>query len=214
MFFSCKRVKQRGVEMQTRRRRGNGAGNARVNGLIAFVVGLVRIPQNVGWQRHAPELREFGFDGLIESKDVESVFAIQDGRAACIVEHDDATGLRLFADTQLSQHVPIVDDAFDQNLDGATGFLLVSEQSRGNDARIVEDEQIAIAKIIGDVGELPIGECFVLDVDNQQTARRALRQRCLCDQFAGKIEVEIGFFQDAARSGNRDYRIARYNQPF
>ena len=67
----------------------------------------------------------------------------------------------------------IVDDTLDQNLHGAAGFL-AAEKPRGHDARIVEDEQIAIAKIVGDIGELPVRERFFLHVDNSNR----LAERC------------------------------------
>jgi hypothetical protein len=70
-----------------------------------------------------------------------------------------------------------------QEFDLAAGGDAFAENAGGDDARLVEDEQVAFVKIVGKVGKAAVGGRIA--VKYQQAACIALRGRCLSDQLGG-----------------------------
>ena len=92
-----------------------------------------------------------------------------------------------------------IDDAFEHDLDPAA-TVLDAEEARLDDARVVEDEQVAGPQQRRQFGKLPVGELFTADV--QQPAAAAFGGRVLGDQFGREGKVEVVYSQ---RHGQNPY---------
>lgn len=66
------------------------------------------------------------------------------------------------------------------------------EEARGDDAAVVEDEQIALVELRREVAEVGVGVVAGLAVDEEHAAVAAFGGRMLRDQFCGEMEIEIG----------------------
>ena len=73
----------------------------------------------------------------------------------------------------------------------ATGEPL-SNQSRREHARVVDDQEIPRAKQRRQLGEAPMLHALARAVEHHQPAAAAFRRRLLGDQFVRKIEVKVG----------------------
>ena len=73
---------------------------------------------------------------------------------------------------------------------------LVTAQAGANDTGVVQNKQIAGLEKTGQFRKVPIFRGIALD--NQQTARRALGQRLLSDEFRRQIVVKFGTVHGAA----------------
>ncbi len=182
--------------MQAGRRRGDRAGFARVDGLVALVIGGVGRALDVRRQRHAAEAQQQFFErlGRIEAQHEELAVASEHRRRRAVIEQNAPARLRLLADAELHARLVRAGDALDQDLDGAAG-VLAPVQPRRQHARVVEDEQIARREQLDEIGEAAVVEFPVRRVDDEQAARRALRERRLRDQLGRQVEVKIGFLQ-------------------
>ncbi len=100
---------------------------------------------------------------------------------------------RRLAGADLRQHRVLVQQALDQHFDLAAAGL-VAEEARLDHAGVVEDQQVAGAQVVDQVGELAVIEMRVLRVVacGQQAARGAVGQGGLRDQLGRQIEIEIG----------------------
>jgi hypothetical protein len=66
------------------------------------------------------------------------------------------------------------------------------EEARGQDAGVVEDEEIAGLEELREVGEEVVAEGAGGAVEDQHPAGAALGGRVLGDQFFRQVEVEVG----------------------
>ena len=66
------------------------------------------------------------------------------------------------------------------------------EEARGQDAGVVEDEEIAAAEMAGEIGEVVVGESTGAAIHPQHAAGAANLWRMLRDEFFGEFEVEVG----------------------
>ena len=113
-------------------------------------------------------------------------------------EADRPARLRRLAGAQVRQYFVVGQDAFDQRLDrAAAGFAAV--QPRLDDARVVEDQQIAGVEQRRQVAEHAVGRRRAAAVEQARCA--ALGRRALCDQLRWQGEIEIGDGVVAWRSG-------------
>ena len=192
------------VEMQTRGRRRNRTGLARIDRLIALVVGGLRSAIDIGWQRHAPDPQQQFLQRLdgFETQPEEFAVTAEHTDFGAVVQEDARTHLRFLANPELRARLVRAGHALDQDLDRATTFL-VPEQSRRQHAGIVEDEQVAGAQQRRQIGEAAILETPRSRIDDQQPARRALGQRALRNHFGRQIEMEVGLVQGARLRVNR-----------
>ena len=79
------------------------------------------------------------------------------------------------------------------------------EEARGQDAGVVENEEIAGLEELREVGEEVVAECSGGAVEDQHTAGAALGGRVLGDEFGGKIVMEVGDeHRVGAGEGHRD----------
>jgi hypothetical protein len=67
----------------------------------------------------------------------------------------------------------------------------MADQSRGKDARIVEDDYVALAETGRKFGKRAVAPGSVDPVDNQHTRTVAFRQRLLRDQFGRQFKIEF-----------------------
>ena len=66
------------------------------------------------------------------------------------------------------------------------------EEARGQDAGVVEDEEIAGLKELREVGEEVVAECAGGAVEDHHAAGAALGGRVLGDEFYRQVVMEVG----------------------
>jgi hypothetical protein len=90
----------------------------------------------------------------------------------------------------------------EQDFDASAGerraFLRVqartgSVETSGNDATVVEDEQVARNENFREIAEEVIAVFTALAIESKHTAGAANRWRRLGNEFFGKIELEVGY---------------------
>ena len=188
--FGAQGGEHRLVEMQTRGRRGHCTGHARVDRLVALLVGCVGRVADVGRQRQravAIEQREHAFRG-IKSQQEEIAAPLGYGRLDALGQHEPRTRPRAVARAHVREGFVGAEHALDQNFDPAAGGLL-AEQAGLDDAGVVEHEDVARGEETGQLGEQMVRHRVAGQV--QQAARAARLCRALRDQFARKVVVEV-----------------------
>ena len=78
-----------------------------------------------------------------------------------------------------------------QTLDGAAAWNSMPHEPRRKHARVVDDEQIAGAQVIGQPRERRVLDGTRLPRQHQQSRLPSLGRRTLSDQLVRQIEVEI-----------------------
>ena len=132
------RGEERRVEVQSRCRRGDGAGRAREDGLVARLVVDFRRARDVRRQRNGAvtiqivEERHVAMQAQLE----EAVASSDDGGARAARERELAADLRRMADAQLEERAIGSEQALEQQLDLAPGRLRRLEP-RLDDSRVV-----------------------------------------------------------------------------
>ena len=93
----------------------------------------------------------------------------------------------------MHQRVPGVgvDLSKQQALDHAAAGIAVTDQACGDDARVVDDEQIARREERRQIGDVMVPPLTRRPVDDQQPRRAALGRRCLRDELGREVEREI-----------------------
>jgi hypothetical protein len=76
----------------------------------------------------------------------------------------------------------------------AAGLCLVAEQASGDDAGLVEDEQVAGAQVLADVVEGAVFKCACLAADDHQPRGVTGFGGRLGNQFGGKLVVKVAGF--------------------
>jgi hypothetical protein len=66
------------------------------------------------------------------------------------------------------------------------------KETRGQDAGVVQNEEIAGLEEVGEVGEEVVAQGPGCSVEDQHAARSALGRRVLGDEFCGQVEAEVG----------------------
>ena len=190
------------VEMQAGGRGGHGASLAGEHGLVAVKVSVVGIALDVGRQRHAPHAQQQLLDGFgsIKSQAEELAVTTLHHQPATVAEFNDAAFLGLLADAELRTELVVVVQALDQDLHGATGFL-VAIKARGQHAGVVEHQQVTGLQQLRQIAELAVVKLPGRHVEVQQARRTATGQRALRDQLGRQREVEIGFLQSGYLEG-------------
>lgn len=78
---------------------------------------------------------------------------------------------------------------------GGPGLRLTAgahgEEAGGEDAAVVEDEEIARAEVVGEVAEMVVGDGAGFAVEDEHAAGAADGGRGLCDEIFGEMEVEV-----------------------
>src|SRR5438045_9466506 len=108
------------------------------------------------------------------------------------------------ARAQLREHAAGAQHALEQELDAAAAWASPAREARGQHAGVVEDEQVAGAQQLGQVGETAVLDRARRAVEHEQPARAALRERRLRDQLARQFVVEF-----ASQHGAKFYATRR-----
>ena len=185
------RREHRLVEMQSGGRRGDGAGMAGIDGLVARLVRGVGSAPDVRRQRDLAVAIEILGERLrsVDGEPEEAVVARDHGRRHAARQVDRAAGARRMARAELEHALVRAEHALQQQLDGAARGL-DRAQSRLDHPRVVEDDEVAGGEEAGQVGERAVLDRVAGDV--QQAACRAGRRRRLGDELLRQREVEIG----------------------
>ena len=192
----CDAREQRVVEVQAGGGRGDRAGFAGIDRLVARLVGLAGGALDVGRQRQlavALEQREQVLAGR-KAQVEELAHAAEHLDLEGVRQPQPAAGLRRLARAHLGERLVWPDRSLDQHLDLAAA-VLDAVQSGVDDAGVVEDEQVAGIDALGEGGEHRVGEPrrgILLRLHHQQAAGAALGQWCLGDQLGGQGVVEVG----------------------
>jgi hypothetical protein len=99
---------------------------------------------------------------------------------------------RLTASNIPQQHPPPPRRVFaqEQTLDPPAGLFLQHEPRR-YDARIIEDKQVAPPQQLGQLRECLMCDRPIAAPVVQESRRRALRRRRLCDQLGRQVKIEV-----------------------
>ena len=79
-----------------------------------------------------------------------------------------------------------------QALDGAAARYAGTEQARGKYLRVVDDEQVALAEELGELGHTSVFHAPRVSVKDEEFRRPALGRGGLRDEFRRQIESEVG----------------------
>jgi hypothetical protein len=187
------RREQRGVEVQRRGRRCDGARLGGEHGLVAtLVVGPV-VAGDVRRQRHVavPLEQDQRIVGKAQREE-RSVGAAAsehlDLETFAGAQADATARLRRLARAQLREDAVVRLDPLDERLDGAAARL-GAEQARLDDARVVDDEQVAFAQQPRQVAEDEVARPGAGAVEQARGA--PLGGRMLRDQLGRQREIEV-----------------------
>jgi hypothetical protein len=208
------RREQRGVEVQRRGRRCDGARLGGEHGLVAtLVVGPV-VAGDVRRQRHVavPLEQDQRIVGKAQREE-RSVGAAAsehlDLETFAGAQADATARLRRLARAQLREDAVVRLDPLDERLDGAAARL-GAEQARLDDARVVDDEQVAFAQQPRQVAEDEVARPGAGAVEQARGA--PLGGRMLRDQLGRQREVEVAE-REARRSRARSRHRGGQNSP-
>jgi hypothetical protein len=174
--------------------------------LVAARVGGLGLPLQVGRQRHLTVLAGKG-EGVAVEADDEGARLVVDralhrrhqgvGLVEAAGEDETTTGLRLLRGVQEHDPGTIVTTPDKQHLDLAPRTRLLPIQAGRDDARVVDDEDVAGLKQLLEVGEGAVVQAAGL-VEVQQARRRPLGEGMPGDALLGQLErprrqeVEVG----------------------
>ena len=156
------RRQQRLIKVQAGRGGGHRARLAGEHGLIARLVGLIRLVLDVGRQRQ--------FTQPLQHPGCRCIEADAQHHAARLARRDDRGALRgvfrpeiqpavrlgWMAGTHHRQHLVLAVDALDHHLDAPAAFLAPG-QPRMDDPRVVEHQQAAGRDEFRQIGQQPVG---------------------------------------------------------
>ena len=202
------RGKERRVEVQSRCRRGDGAGRAREDRLVARLVVDFRRARDVRRQRNGAvtiqivEERHVAKQAQLE----KAIAASDDGGARTARKRELAADLWRMADAELEERAIGREHALEQQLDLAAGRLRRLE-ARLDDPRVVQHDEVAGRDESRQIGEREIGERGAIDV--QQPAAGAFGRGHLRDQLARQVVVEVG--EPKGRHGRRMGPATRFS---
>jgi hypothetical protein len=175
---------QLAIEMQARGRCRYGARIAGKNALVAFAILGRDRALDIGRQRHRPVGLE-EFQRGTGRAHLPQVLLLTQNLHRPAGGGDFKPGPDRLAGAQLHQCRAIGEDAFEKDLDAATGGL-VAHHPRRDHTRVVEDQQVARLE---QVREIPDGAVFhtAVRVQDQQPARGAFGEWRLRDQFGRQV---------------------------
>ncbi len=177
--------------MQPRRRRGDGTSVLGEHGLVARLIGLVSGARDVRRQRNLATRVDHRVDVAPKFEAIQ-IAAAFDHRRGLIerIEQHDASRFQRFADAHLAQRATIALDPFDQQL-GRAARILASVQTRANDTRVVQNEQIRRRQQFGQVSEALVRDRVGFRIEHHQSTVGAIVQRLLRDQMFRQAISEV-----------------------
>ena len=186
-----------------------------VDGLIAVAVSRGVGAVNIRRQGHVTDAVKSG-EKVGNGNKTESALAkfsggnnlgVKDRLIGCIGKDELIAGADFAPWANERAPVAVVMHLSEQDFDEAGGGLTVaqvgptSEKTRGQDTAIVDDQQVAGVKNLGQIGKLAIGVKAGCAVEVKHPAGPALGGRLLSDESFRKIEVEVGDEQFGAVFG-------------
>src|SRR6266702_3550252 len=200
------RIKNVWREMEAGRWGSHRSAFARKHSLIAFAIGICIVAANVRRQRHMADEVQDGEEIVYWSKSQQTLAEF------AAVEHFgfefDGTATRgegePFANSYflsgLHERTPGVVGARlgEQNFNLRCGCLSIanrgamSEKTGGNDAAVVEYNEIAGLEERGKAGEAVVAQCTGGAVHHQHTALAALSGLLLRNQLRQQVDIEVG----------------------
>jgi hypothetical protein len=188
---TCRKLgKNIGVEVQACRRCGDGAGSARIDGLIAFAIAAFRRARDVGRQRHFAVSLEERHHVARKLQMEQIALSFEHVRALAAGKTHDGALLQTLARPQMNERGPRGQRALEQNLD-APAALLTAEYPRRDHARIVENQEILGCKQGRQIAKLKVAPGSRGPVQHQHAAGGAHRRGTLGNEFLGEFEVKI-----------------------
>ena len=127
--------------------------------------------------------------GASETQAKESVGPLDNFARNPAAEIHGAAWLRQMAGLELSPGLVVGDDPLDQHLHAAAGRLH-TKRACADDARVVQDREVALAQQRRQIDETPVGERIAVDVEQAAPASR--RRGRLRDQVLRQRVIEIG----------------------
>ena len=191
-------------EVQAGGGRGDRAGLAGVDGLVALAVFGSVFAVNVGRQGDVAGALERGVkvgNGL-EADGALAVFTMGDDLSlqAAVAEADDFAGEDFAPGADEGEPLPLGELLGEHDLDAAgdvvaglgmeAGALAV--EAGGDDAGVVEDEEVAGLKEGGKVAEVAVGEGSGGAVEGEHARGGAVGEGFLRDEFRWEVEIEFG----------------------
>ena len=184
-------------KVQTGGRRGGGAVDAGIDGLIPFLI--LQLLLDIGGQGHLSKLaQDLQEDALIAEADL--FLAVVQG-------FHDLGGELSVAEAELRADRGLPARARQAFPDVAAGILeqkdlhspaagnAVAHQTGRKDAGIVQNQRVAGLEIVDHVVKMPVLDLSALPAENQQSGAVALLKRRLRDQLRRKLIVKIMGFQ-------------------
>ena len=179
-------------KMQSRGGRGGAAQLLGVDGLVALTV--LEFGLDIRRERHfAQALEHLEEDAVILELDypVAAFGDLDDlGLELAVAEHQLGARLGLAARAGQALPAPAAEVAQQQHLDSAAGFTR-AEQPRGQDARVVHHEAVALSEQLRQLREHAVLYLARHLVQAQQARSVALLQRGLGNQLLGQVKVKI-----------------------
>ena len=205
------RRQQRLIKVQAGRGGGHRARLAGEHGLIACLVGLIRLVLDVGRQRQLAQPLQHPGRWCIEADAQHHAarLACRDDRGALRgvlrPEMQPAARLGRVAGAHHRQHLVLAVDALDHHLDAPAAFLAPG-QPCVDDPGVVEHQQAAGRDEFRQIGQQPVGSAGLGLLHQrrhvQQPPAGALLGRVLRNQFLGQVIVEIGqLHRDGSEKG-------------
>jgi hypothetical protein len=187
---------------------GDRAGVAAVDGLVALLVGVGVGAVDVGRQGHVADAAECGKEvrdrgefkqalaelAALENLGLENGFAGGAGEDEPLADGHLAAG----ADESAPAVARACGRSGEHDLDAAGGPLAladkgaVGKEARGDDAGVVEHEQVAGTELGGKRGEEAVVDGAGGAVEEHHAAGTADLGRGLRDEFLGEVVVEVG----------------------
>ena len=193
-------------EVQAGGRRGGRAGGFGIHGLIAL--GVVQLFLDVGRQRHRAKLFEDFQENAVVVEPEKAVAVRRVHRfhrcgqqAAPKRQFHALAGLFARAGQAFPEAAAMVGQQQDFNRRRAA--LGMPHQARRDDAGVVHHQAIARVQIVGQVGEVAMGDAAGSAVEHQKARGVALRKRVLRDQTLGKVKIKITLFHKMMPRGNQ-----------
>ena len=206
--------------MQSRRRRGNGPGQLRVNGLIAPPVfePLAGVgAMDVRRQRNFSQCFQRVAD-VWRSREMQSALAVLisinnrrvygAGITSRVANDQGRSDARAFGRTH--QSPPFVHASFfeQEYFEFPSALRVDAVQSGGDDARVVQDKHIASGHVVEQVTEIPVRDLSSVATQNEQARFVASRRRRLRHQFRRQMKIKIGGSHLGAKARRAQFKTS------
>lgn len=175
---------QRRIEMQARSRRRYRTGLAREDTLVALAVGGRRCAADVGRQRHAAEAVE-ELERRRGQRHAPQLALAREHLQRAAGGSDGQPGADRLVRRELHQRLVTCQGALQQDLHPPARGL-GTEQPCGDDARVVEHQQVAGPQALGQIAQGAVSNRTAGAIEQQQATGRAGGGGCWAINSAGR----------------------------